>query len=102
MAGSAILVEPRFLFALVDYGLVMLAWSGAAVVAARPWRVSLLLGVGFSAAGGAVQQLGWGFGLQFNHNDLYHVIQAAALVAFYKADRRFSGATGDRHRSREE
>jgi uncharacterized protein DUF6962 len=37
-----------------------------------------------SVIGGAVQASGFDLHPHFNHNDLYHVIQIAAMVLFYR------------------
>jgi len=55
----------------------------------RPWRRWMLAGVGLSIAAAVVQQMHWGFSPRFNHNDVYHLIQAFALIAFYCAGRKF-------------
>jgi len=55
----------------------------------RPWRRWMLAGVGLSIAAAVVQQMHWGFSPRFNHNDVYHLIQAFALIAFYRAGRKF-------------
>jgi hypothetical protein len=73
---------------VVDYGVSMIAvaalaaagWVGAGVAAA-PW---LIAGVVVSAAAAAVQVKRVAPHPRFNHNDLYHVIQIAALYLFYR------------------
>ena len=62
----------------------------------RPWRGWMLAGIGLSIIAALVQQLGWAPAPHFNHNDLYHVIQALALGGFYRAGRKFAGPTGPR------
>lgn len=47
-------------------------------------------GVGLSLAAGAAQASKIDLHPHFNHNDLYHVIQIAALLAFYRGIRRMS------------
>jgi hypothetical protein len=50
-------------------------------------------GLGLSIAGAVLQQAGLGVHpVWFNHNDLYHVIQAAALVLIARAGRRLRDA----------
>jgi hypothetical protein len=44
-----------------------------------------------SAVAAAVQQLKLAPSVPFNHNDLYHIIQALALFGFYQAGRRLAG-----------
>ncbi len=81
-------VYPLFLVAIVDYGLAMLALAAAALSADRAWRGPMLAAVAFSALAAAVQQMQWGFSSHFNHNDLYHVIQGAAVFLFYRAGKK--------------
>ena len=85
LASVWILVDARFLVVLLDYGISMTAWLAAALVYRRPWSVWILTAVGLSALAGLVQQTQWGLSNHFNHNDVYHLIQATALVAFYRA-----------------
>lgn len=91
--ATAAVRHPEFVVAIIDYGLTMLMWTVAAIALRRPWRNWLLAGVGLSVGAALVQQLRWGLTARFNHNDLYHVIQAFALIAFYRAGRRFAGPT---------
>lgn len=79
--------HPEFVVAMADYGLSMLAWAVAAMIVRRPWRGPMLGGVGLSVLAALVQQEQWGLSSWFNHNDVFHVIQALALVAFYRAGR---------------
>lgn len=88
----AVIVWPDFRVAMVDYGLAMLAWVVAALVQRRKWSGWMLLGVGLSAVAGWVQQSGWAWSPGFNHNDVFHVIQALALVGFYRAGCGLGGA----------
>jgi hypothetical protein len=86
--GGAVLSHPHFVVVIIDYGLVMALWAVAALWSRRPWRGWMLAGVGLSVAAAVVQQMRSGFSPRFNHNDVYHVIQACALVAFYRAGRK--------------
>ena len=79
---------PLFAVAVADYGLSMLALGVAALFAHRPWRGPMFAGVMLSALAATVQQMQWGFGARFNHNDTYHVIQGAAVFIFYRAGRK--------------
>lgn len=85
LSVAAVMIRPDFLVAMVDYGLAMLAWVAAALVLRRKWSGWMLAAVGLSAVAGWVQQSGWGLSPGFNHNDVFHVIQALALAGFYKA-----------------
>ena len=88
------LINPVFLVAITDYGLAMLALAAAALLSDRAWRRPMLAAVGFSALAAAVQQMHWGVSAHFNHNDLYHLIQAIAVFLFYGAGLKL-GACGD-------
>jgi len=83
-------VHPKFFVAIVAYALSLLAWLAATVVLRRPWRGPMLAAIGLSFAGAVVQQLHLSPAPAFNHNDLYHVIQAVALYGFYRAARMMS------------
>lgn len=85
LSVSAVMFWPDFRVAMADYGLAMLAWVAAALVLRRSWSGWMLLGVGLSVLAGWVQQSGWGLSPGFNHNDVFHLIQALALVGFYRA-----------------
>jgi hypothetical protein len=91
-AGVAI-IRPFFIVVIIDYGLTLLAWAAAAVMLRRPWGGWMLAGIGLSVIAALVQQLGWAPSPHFNHNDLYHVIQALALGGFYRAGLKFTGPT---------
>lgn len=85
-------LHPVYLVVILDYGLTMLAWLIAAVWVNRPWRGWILAGFGLSVLAAVVQQSGWPSMAHFNHNDLYHVIQALGLVALSRASRHFRAA----------
>jgi len=82
---AAVTIRPDFRVAMADYGLAMLAWVAAAPMLRRKWSAWMLAGVGLSAVAGWVQQSGWGLSPGFNHNDVFHLIQALALAGFYRA-----------------
>jgi hypothetical protein len=96
---AAILVNPRFGAAILDYGTTMLAWAVGALALRRRWLGPMLWAIGLSLAAALVQQLRWSPGPHFNHNDLYHVIQAVALVGFYFAGRRLGNETNRKNPS---
>ena len=83
---------PLFVVAVADYGMSMLALASAASFADRPWRAPMFAAVILSALAATVQQMQWGFGARFNHNDVYHVIQGAAVFLFYRAGRELGTA----------
>ena len=79
---------PEFHVAAVDYGIALaILFIGAVVELVRrraPGMTWLIAGVLVSVVGGIVQARRIAPHRQFNHNDLYHVIQMAALYAFYR------------------
>jgi hypothetical protein len=89
-AGYAVwvAVHPRFIFAIVGYGTALAllatvhvrAWVATRSAASR-W---ILQGVAVSVVAAVVQQSGWGPHPHFNHNDLYHVVQAVAVWSLFK------------------
>lgn len=81
------LVKPVFLFAIIDYGTALIAWIVAALVTRRIWSPWMLTAIGLSFVAAAVQQLRLAPSVHFNHNDLYHVIQAFAFLAFHRGGR---------------
>jgi len=48
----------------------------------------ILAGVGVSVLAAGVQASGFALHRNFNHNDLYHVIQIAAMILLYAGARR--------------
>lgn len=81
---GVILVRPYFLVAIIDYGSAMLAWLVAAFWMRRSWSGWVILAVILSGLAAWVQRQTSLSAGSLNHNDLFHLIQAAALVAFYR------------------
>jgi hypothetical protein len=79
-----ILGHGEFIWVIVDTGVAL-----AIIAALYLWRFNgwMLAGVAVSALAGAVQASGFALHRHFNHNDLYHVIQIAALLFFYRGVR---------------
>ena len=80
-----------FEFVIADYGLTLLIIAVIAIVAwfrsratGAPWIIG---SVALSIAAAVAQQSG-DLAPHFNHNDLYHVIQLAALWLLYRGARR--------------
>lgn len=84
----------EFLFVIYDYGSMNVAlltlqihgWYTRRVQSA-PW---LIAGVCVSTVAATVQASGLALHSQFNHNDLYHVIQMAGMYFFYQGARRLT------------
>jgi len=72
------LSHDAFIYVIVDTGIAL------AIVAAlhrSPW---MLAGVAVSIFAAGVQTSGFDLHPHLNHNDLYHLIQIAAMVLFYR------------------
>lgn len=89
LAVTALLARrPEFRPALVDHGIALVAvlalqlvaWAGQGAASA-PW---IIAGIAVSAVAGTIQALGIAPHPRFNHNDLYHVVQIAALWLLYR------------------
>lgn len=79
--ASWMLFHNDFIWVIVDTG------SALAIVGAlHLWRFNgwMLAGVGASLAAALVQASGFALHRHFNHNDLYHVVQIAAMLLFYR------------------
>ncbi len=80
--------KPEFSVAAADYGAALaILLVGAAFMAVRrqtPGMAWLIAGVFVSLVAGVVQARRIALHRHFNHNDLYHVVQMAALYAFYR------------------
>jgi hypothetical protein len=75
------LFHDEFVWVVTDTG------SALAIVAAlHLWKYDgwMLAGVAVSVAAALVQASGLALHRHFNHNDLYHVIQAGAMLLFYR------------------
>ncbi|HEX7220587.1 MAG TPA: hypothetical protein VF280_15365 [Burkholderiales bacterium] len=73
-----------FIYVVIDTGIAF-----GAVAAMHLWRFNgwILAGVAVSVAAAAVQASGFAPHPSFNHNDLYHVIQLAAMLLLYRGAR---------------
>jgi hypothetical protein len=105
--GVWVALHPRFVFAIAAYGVAALVLAAVHlrrwIAFRRPASAWMLAGVAVSVAAAAVQQSGWAPHRHFNHNDLYHVIQAFAVWALYRgalleADQRQSITKADQPR----
>jgi hypothetical protein len=89
--ATAVARRDDYWVVVVDYGASMIVMAALAVAGwvqgkapAAPWLVA---GVAVSAVAAAVQVRKVAPHPRFNHNDLYHVIQIAALYLFYRGGR---------------
>lgn len=77
-----------FRYVIYDYTTAMLA---VLILHAYVWREEsakwIIAGVLVSFAAAGIQQSGFSLHHNFNHNDLYHVIQIGAVYLFYKGAR---------------
>jgi predicted membrane channel-forming protein YqfA (hemolysin III family) len=80
--------QPEFRIAAADYGValaILLVGAASETIRRRaPGMTWLMAGVVVSLVAGIVQARRFALHRHFNHNDLYHVIQMAALYAFYR------------------
>ncbi len=85
--AAVMLVRDEFIFVVVDTGVTF-----AAVAALHLWKWSawIVAGVALSVLGALVQASGLAPHRHFNHNDLYHVIQVAAMFLYYRGARRLT------------
>ena len=86
----AAIVLMDFVVVIVAYGLSLIAWAFAAALLRRPWSGWMLAGIGSSIVAAVIQQMRWDISSSFDHDDLYHVIQALGFYGFYRAARRLS------------
>lgn len=81
------LTHDDFIYVIADSGVSVL--GVAALHAWQAWRNSdrasawVLGGVAISLLAAAVQASGFALHRHFNHNDLYHLVQIAAVACFY-------------------
>ena len=80
--------RPEFRVAAADYGGALAVLLAGSLYAAVRWRSPsvawMVAGVGVSLVAGVVQARRIAPHRQFNHNDLYHVVQMVALYLFYR------------------
>jgi hypothetical protein len=85
--AAVILSCDEFIFVVIDSGIAF-----ALVAALHLWRLNawIVAGVAVSVLGALVQASGLALHRHFNHNDLYHVIQVAAMFLLYRGARRLT------------
>ena len=90
-----IAARPDFRYVVYDYAgtllglLVFAAWLARH---RRPGAAWIAAGVLVSLGGALVQRSGLGPSPSFNHNDLFHVIQAVGLYLYFRGGRRLADA----------
>ena len=83
------LSHDAFLYVVIDTGIAFLV---VAALHLWKWNGAILAGVAVSIVGALVQASGFTLHGHFNHNDLYHVIQIAALVLLYRGAKRLQSS----------
>lgn len=78
-----------FLYVVIDTGIAFIV---VAALHLWKWNGPILAGVAVSIAGALVQASELRLHEHFNHNDLYHVIQIAALVLLYRGAKRLQSS----------
>jgi hypothetical protein len=87
-------VKTEFGLGIMDYGSSFILAFGVHLGKYRhPASRWILSGVAVSIAAAIIQQAKISPSLQFNYNDLYHVVQLVGLYLFYKGACRVSDAT---------
>lgn len=86
---NALVERSDFRVVIIDTGIAL-----ATVAALHLWRWNgwIVAGVGVSVAAALVQASGFAPHPHFNHNDLYHVVQLAAMALLYRGARRLTDA----------
>jgi len=81
------LYHDDFIWVVADTGTALLI-----VALLHLWRFNgwILMGVAVSVLAGLAQASGFALHAHFNHNDLYHVIQAGAMLLFYLGVKRYA------------
>ena len=83
------LSHDAFIYVVIDTAIAFLA---VAALHLWKWNGPILAGVAVSIVGALVQASGFKLHEHFNHNDLYHVIQIAALVLLYRGAKRLQSS----------
>lgn len=83
------LIRDDFIYVIADTGS---AFFGVALM--HLWKLNgwILAGVAVAVAAALVQASGFALHRHFNHNDLYHVIQIAAMALLYRGARQLKDA----------
>ena len=86
--ARAVVTRDDFAVVVVDYGASMAAVALMQAVALAQWGAPsapwILAGIGVAIAGSVVQGRRMSPHPRFNHNDLFHLVQMAAIWLFYR------------------
>lgn len=85
--AAVMLARDEFIFVVIDSGI---AFALVAALHLWRWNAWIVAGVAVSVLGALVQASGLAPHRHFNHNDLYHVIQVAAMLLLYRGARRLT------------
>jgi hypothetical protein len=83
------LFHDEFIYVVLDTGTALLV---VAAIHLWKWNGPMLAGVALSVLAGVVQASGFKLHEHFNHNDLYHVIQAVAVLLLYQGAKRLKSS----------
>jgi hypothetical protein len=80
----------EYIYVIADTGTALILVAALHLRSAARDRASrwILAGVGASVLAAGVQASGFALHRHFNHNDLYHVVQVAAMILFYAGAKR--------------
>jgi hypothetical protein len=81
------LYHDDFIWVVLDTGSALAIVALLHVWRWNPWMVA---GVAVSVLAGLVQASGFALHAYFNHNDAYHVVQAGAMLLFYRGVKRYA------------
>ncbi|HYO77361.1 MAG TPA: hypothetical protein VE010_12930 [Thermoanaerobaculia bacterium] len=84
---SWMIIHDGFEWVIADYGVTLLLVGIAAMLRGDASRWWILGSIGVSVAAALVQRSGLTLHRHFNHNDLYHLIELAALWLLYRGGR---------------
>jgi hypothetical protein len=88
--ATALIVVAQFRFVLYDYAITLvglLALAAARGAQRQPGARWIVAGVAASTIGAVVQLARIGQGRVFNHNDLFHVVQAIGIALYARGGR---------------
>lgn len=90
VVAGAIVILAQMRYVILDYAITILGIAGlGATLAARrqPGSGWVIAGTVVSAVGGFIQLARIGQGRAFNHNDVFHVVQAIGVVLYARGGR---------------